>query len=244
MQIKLTSRQEAGLQGVLQAATRTAFYRDKLQRVQSSPANSLDLLPFVTLAEFDENRASFRDPRFARRQLAQFRYPLETRAKVLMLVDGFKRNGITQRVFGHKTDTLAGPVQVLREMAPLAGVQRYPVVAFTGVRYGALSQADRDVFWKSYRVPVFEQFLGPQNELVAEECEAHDGLHVNEEETIIELRSGELVFTPLLKLEYPVLRIATGLTAKLDHSLCPCNRAGLRLMEVAPLMKALHASAR
>jgi hypothetical protein len=244
MQIKLTTRQEAGLQGVLQAAERTEFYRGRLQRIQTPPAARLDMLPIVTIEQFDKNRAAFRDPRASRQQPAEFRYPIETRAKVLMLMDGFKRSGLAQSVFGEKTDTLAGPVQVLRDMAPLAGVQRYPAVAFTGVRHGALSQADRELFWRSYRVPVFEQYLGPQNELVAEECEAHDGLHVNENDTIVELRSGELVFTPLLKLEYPVLRIATGVTAKLDRSLCPCSRPGLRLMEAAPLMKAFHAAAR
>ena len=85
---------------------------------------------------------------------------------------------------------------------------------------------------------MFEQFLGLANDLVGEECEAHDGLHIREEETIIELRAGEVVITPLGALAYPVLRIATGCTARPERSLCPCGRAGLRLMDVAPIARA------
>ena len=32
--------------------------------------------------------------------------------------------------------------------------------------------------WDAFGVPVFEQCLGLDNELLAMECEAHDGLHL------------------------------------------------------------------
>jgi hypothetical protein len=41
-----------------------------------------------------------------------------------------------------------------------------------------LTNADRDQLWRAFRVPVFEQLIGPQGERLAAECEAHDGLHV------------------------------------------------------------------
>ncbi len=62
-----------------------------------------------------------------------------------------------------------------------------------------LSEADRDLFWRAFRVPVFEQIIGPKGQLLAGECEAHDGLH----------------------LEAPGLRIDAQLV---DMSLCPCGR--------------------
>ena len=245
MQLKLTSQQETGLRPLLEAAQRTEFYGTWLETIATPLSRCLDLLPHVECRHFDENREAFRNPRSGRLRQPEFRYPLQPSPKILMLLEGFQRSGSVRNVFdldpsgvaGSKADTLAAPVSVLRSMAGIAGPQRYPIVAFTGVRHGTLTEADRELFWKSFRVPVFEQFLGLSNELVAEECEAHDGLHVREEETIIELRGGELVFTPLSALAYPVLRIATGCTARPERSLCACGRAGLRLMEIVPVAK-------
>jgi hypothetical protein len=251
MQLKLTIQQETGLQMLLQAAQRTEFYSTWLETIATPLARCLDLLPHVEFRHFDDNRAAFRNPKVGRGRQPAFRYPLQPPPKILMLLEGFQRNGSIRNVFDldpsdradAKADTLAGPVRVLREMATVAGPQRFPVVAFTGVRHGTLAQADRDLFWKAYRVPIFEQFLGLGNELIAEECEAHDGLHVCEDEVIIELCAGELVFTPLTALAYPVLRIATGCTARPERTLCPCGKPGLRLMELAPIAKTRGAAA-
>ena len=41
-----------------------------------------------------------------------------------------------------------------------------------------LTETDRDRLWDAFRVPVFEQVIGKSGELLAAECEAHDGLHL------------------------------------------------------------------
>jgi hypothetical protein len=41
-----------------------------------------------------------------------------------------------------------------------------------------LTEADRNALWRAFRVPVFEQIIGPAGELLAGECEAHEGLHI------------------------------------------------------------------
>ncbi len=41
-----------------------------------------------------------------------------------------------------------------------------------------LTEADRTLFWRAFRVPVFEQIIGPFGQLLASECEAHEGLHI------------------------------------------------------------------
>ncbi len=41
-----------------------------------------------------------------------------------------------------------------------------------------LSAADRERLWRAFRVPLFEQVIGPRGELLAAECEAHAGLHI------------------------------------------------------------------
>ncbi len=245
MQLQLTGQQEIGLRALLDAAQRTEFYGPWLETIVMPLSRCLDLLPQVEFRHFDENREAFRNPRAGRVRPPEFRYPLQPSPKVLMMLEGFQRSGSVRNVFdldssgatGSNADTMAAPVSVLRAMAGIAGPQRYPVVAFTGVRHGTLTEADRELFWKSFRVPVFEQFLGLSNDLVAEECEAHEGLHVREEETILELRAGEVVFTPLGALSYPVLRIASGCSGRPERSLCPCGRAGLRLLDIAPMTR-------
>ena len=41
-----------------------------------------------------------------------------------------------------------------------------------------LTGEERERLWRAFRVPAFEQIIGPRGELLAAECEAHDGLHV------------------------------------------------------------------
>ena len=41
-----------------------------------------------------------------------------------------------------------------------------------------LTLEQRDRLWQAFRVPVFEQIIGDRGQLLAAECEAHDGLHV------------------------------------------------------------------
>ena len=41
-----------------------------------------------------------------------------------------------------------------------------------------LNEGQRKDLWRAFRVPVFEQILAENGSLLAAECEAHDGLHV------------------------------------------------------------------
>lgn len=45
-----------------------------------------------------------------------------------------------------------------------------------------LTAMERDLLWRRFHVPVFEQIIGMHGELLAAECEAHDGLHIQAEE--------------------------------------------------------------
>src|SRR5690242_19002024 len=80
---------------------------------------------------------------------------------------------------------IAGAVPFLRSLAegvesgrvtlPAVGAA---VVAFTGTCHGELTALERDLFWRVFQVPVFEQFLAPDGRVMAMECDAHDGLHL------------------------------------------------------------------
>src|SRR6266542_1700196 len=88
---------------------------------------------------------------------------------------------------------IAGTVPVLRSLAEAveSGVAARPalemaVVAFTGTCHGELSALERDLFWRVFQVPVFEQLLAPDGRVIAMECDAHDGLHLLDPEAPLE----------------------------------------------------------
>lgn len=63
-----------------------------------------------------------------------------------------------------------------------------------------LTEADRNAFWRAFRVPMFEQIIGPAGHLLAGECEAHEGMHI----------------------EAPGLRLTQDM---LDSTPCPCGKS-------------------
>ena len=86
------------------------------------------------------------------------------------------------------------------------------VIAFTGIKHGELTVLERDLFWRVFQVPVFEQFLAPDGRILAMECDAHDGPH-------------------LLDSNSPI----PGFRAFLDHTPCACGNRHPRLSRLERL---------
>ena len=70
------------------------------------------------------------------------------------------------------------------------------------------------------------------------ECQAQNGLHLNEEEFIFEVVDpdsrepaveGELAVTNLGRIGMPVIRYLTGDRVRITHDPCPCGRISVRL---------------
>lgn len=241
-------RPQAALTEVFHAAQKTDFYRHWLRSLDAEPEHTLDLLPHVDIAHVDENPEQFRNPRRSGRMAAAFSYPIQPVPRVVVLADGFRR-GTNVRVMPKfdinaardwKADAVAAPLAVLRRLAQSGCTFEFPVVAFTGVRYGYMSAADRDHFWRTFGVPVFEQLTGLDNDVLAEECEAHEGLHIRLQDAIFEFRGKELVVSSLSNFVHPVLRLAIGLTGRLEQSMCSCGKPGPRLMDLQPYRRAKH----
>ncbi|MFN0165953.1 MAG: hypothetical protein ACKV22_05925 [Bryobacteraceae bacterium] len=118
---------------------------------------------------------------------------------------------------------------------------RRGVVAFSGLtprREGPafLAATDRDLLWQVFRVPVFEQYLGFDGRLVAWECEAHDGLHVVPENSVLEHdRTSEILFTSLTDCRTPTLRLGTRVNASIEPQRCPCGHAAPLLINLRPV---------
>jgi phenylacetate-coenzyme A ligase PaaK-like adenylate-forming protein len=107
----------------------------------------------------------------------------------------------------------------------------HSIVAFVGPEFGVLTSEDRDLLWTRFGVPVYEQLRGLGRELLAAECDAHEGLHIREEDAVFE-QGDELLMTSLTNLSNPVLRLRTGLRGKITTKLCGCGETGSRLVEL------------
>lgn len=117
---------------------------------------------------------------------AIFIHPMDPTPRTAILAPGFRETKLV-RVFPsgwneeaarfHPT-SIAGPTEQLRRISSQKLQFRHAVIVFTYDGQPGLSDDDRDLFWDSFGVPVFEQHLGSGNELLAMECEAHAGLHV------------------------------------------------------------------
>jgi hypothetical protein len=70
---------------------------------------------------------------------------------------------------------------------------RNAVIALIRPGEPRLTEDDRERLWRAFRVPVFEQRIGRSGSLLAWECEAHDGLHI--ESPKLRPRAGEVLET-------------------------------------------------
>jgi phenylacetate-coenzyme A ligase PaaK-like adenylate-forming protein len=97
------------------------------------------------------------------------------------------------------------------------------------------SESAHDSLWRAFELPIFEELIGSEGELLAAECEAHSGLHLATESAIFEAWYGELVVTSLGAIRYPILRLRTGWVGAIDRCACPC---GERVMRFVPVLAA------
>ena len=117
---------------------------------------------------------------------ARFMHPMDPAPRTVILAPGFRPtkaarvfpDGWSAKAARFHPTSIAGTVEQLATANQTALRLEHAVVVFTYDVECGLSTHDRELFWRSFGVPVFEQFLGPKNELLATECDAHSGLHV------------------------------------------------------------------
>lgn len=100
--------------------------------------------------------------------------------------------------------TIAAPMVTIRAIEAL-WQPKYPIVVLSDVWSGLMSDADRDHVWERFGMPVFE-YLVNGRQILARECEAHEGLHF-----------------ALLSTSLAVITTADP---------CPCGKPGPRLLEL------------
>jgi hypothetical protein len=130
---------------------------------------------------------------FRLRRKSVFRYPMDPAPRTAVLAACFRqprlRTNYPVRVFprGWSEEVSAfAPAAVAasrEQLLRLAAADRPPVFTHAVIALASpgdpmLSAAERERLWRAFRVPVFEQIIGPDGKLLAAECEAHDGLHI------------------------------------------------------------------
>jgi hypothetical protein len=129
-------------------------------------------------------------------------YPIPPAPPTAILVDGFRSSGNT-RVFekGWNEEAAsfapaaiaAAPAQLQALLGTAIPSLRNAVIALVRPQDPRLTEEDRERLWRAFRVPVFEQRIDESGCLLAAECEAHDGLHVEIHE--LPPRPGEVLET-------------------------------------------------
>jgi len=124
-----------------------------------------------------------------------FVYPISPVPRTAVLVPWFRAARLTAgpvRVFpdGWNQEAAAfAPAAVAGTLEQIRGLAQLQIPSLTHAlivlaRPGGhrLAENDRAGLWQDFRLPVFEQIIGPSGELLAAECEAHEGLHVESPE--------------------------------------------------------------
>lgn len=119
------------------------------------------------------------------RRRARFVYPVPPAPRTAVLIAGFRSTrsvrvfaeGWSERASFFAPQSVAGTI---RQIEALKGIAE-PTHALVVLRREwepAISVEDRARLWHAFHVPLFEQIVAEDGTLLAAECEAHCGLHI------------------------------------------------------------------
>ena len=233
-------RQFAQTLGYAQRQTR--FYRDWPQ------ATALTDLPRVQLLDFLRHPERFEVASARPDRPQELAYPLGRPPRTAVLSQEIRGSWRVRNFTSYRSETLrqfapqalAAPGDTIRALAqsieegeitwqPLS----HALIVFTDLIRGSLSEEDRDYFWRVFQVPIFEQFRGFAGELLAQECEAHNGMHIHVTNAIFSVGpDGQLETSFLGNPRAPLFRLATNLSARLAPGRCACGQTTPRLLDI------------
>jgi hypothetical protein len=242
------------------AALATGFYSrpERLDALLTS--GRAELVPPTSLRDLLDRPSQFTNPK-SKAVSPAFHSPVDTQLPVVvgpnLTVPRHGRHlepGQWRKLHLHPATLLAATPATLRRVC--AGIEARQlampkltdaVVCLQSVREGTLYAGERDLLWRALGVPVYEQWLGLDGELLAHECEAHDGLHFNPALVDLEFDGDRMLVTSYRARRIPTVRLATGWSASVDDSRCPCGNPhprlqGLRSMPQVDTQPTTHPS--
>ena len=131
--------------------------------------------------------------KFLFKRKSVFRYPLDPAPRTAVLAACFRQvrfpassairmfpNGWSEEVALFAPGAVAANRERLFGLAAVARppVFTHAVIVLESPGDAQLTGEERERLWRAFRVPIFEQIIGPRGKLLAAECEAHDGLHI------------------------------------------------------------------
>jgi hypothetical protein len=131
-----------------------------------------------------------------------------------------------QVLIGRPSDLVRVAEHIFRGVWDLSCVDSR-VIALTLIGEAPLPDAQRDLIWRAFRVPVYEALADQEAGILASECEAFEGWHVVHPKLRFDLQSGRIVFQ---RNGFAGSAVPTGLTADGLDGMCACG-------EDAPLLR-------
>jgi hypothetical protein len=212
-----------------------------------SPDADFHEAPVVSLADLCARFPDFENVQAPRTNAIEFAVPWDPPPKVVLLAPWFTSNAAV--VLPEFTlndlerlapEAVAAPVETLRALANLAirsdlvlPSLSYGAIALLGIGRDLVREDDHDLIWRAFRIPLYSQFRGFRGELLAADCELHEGLHILTESAVFEESDQGLLVTSFGNLRHPVLRLASGLSARIVACRCPCGLKSPRLVALA-----------
>jgi hypothetical protein len=119
---------------------------------------------------------------------ASFLYPVSPEPRTAVLARGFRASG-NVRVFPQGWCEEAAAFQPAtiaaskEQLTSLLGIRApsltHALIVVLRPGEDLVTVAERERFWRAFGVPLFEQIVDRSSRLLAAECEAHDGLHID-----------------------------------------------------------------
>ncbi len=100
------------------------------------------------------------------------------------------------------------------------------VFVITDFRDAPLSDGERTALWNAFSVPVYEMVLADDGALLASECEAQEGWHIESGVRFARVND-QLWYSRRGR------QTGTGLIGEIQDELCPCGRPGQRVLNAA-----------
>lgn len=195
-----------------------------------------------------------------RRQAArpqQLHFPLKSPKRIAVLKPGFALPSNAREfaasdssgIHAWEPDALVAPLNTALLLADhrLRGKFELPsleiaVTVVTRLDDSPLAPHHRELLWRAFQVPVFEQLLSWEGSVIGRECEVHCGLHLDEETVIATVRDEELLLTHLNHVENPIVLARTGYSAGIATDPCDCGTTSPRLCQLTPVQTRVRAT--
>ncbi len=149
---------------------------------------------------------------------------------------------LVDRINGYRPQLIVAYTNPLYSLARDIEQQQLQVAAPTALIVGAekLHDYQRQMIERVFRAPVFETYGSREFSLIGAECERHLGLHLTQENLLVEIvdhdgmptpagQEGDVVITDLFNKATPFVRYAIGDRGIAGFDSCPCGR-GLPLL--------------